>query len=134
MRHTEPRTVRFWVSYANGFVRLALRDGAEITIGGARETSEGWSGRWETYTRDGDTIMRRTITDGRDCDGRMSSESIDEWRVTDAPVCYGARPATLRELHSDPERQWPAITTPRPDWRTDRPARYRDHNAERTGY
>jgi len=39
-------------------------------------TDEGWESRSETFKRCGAKVVRESATDGRDCDGRLSTHDI----------------------------------------------------------
>lgn len=119
-RHSNPRTIRFWALHPESidWVRLSLRDGDRLTLGGRRiQTDEGWSMNAETFSRDGETITSSLISDGRDCDGRLSSGSECHWT-------YGG-PMQRPSIDGDP-------ITPR--WIASGKGWQRDEYAEAAGY
>lgn len=66
------KTARFWIWW-NGPVKLSIRPGQTLRHGSFSEDDEGWSSRWEEWTNDGEKVVSRVATDGRDCDGRLAT-------------------------------------------------------------
>ena len=76
------KTARFWV-YWNAPVKISLKPGQTLAYStGRRATDEGWDFYAERWTHEGDRVRRESISDGVDCDGRLSgyceSESLIE--------------------------------------------------------
>ena len=65
------KTARFWV-YHNGAVRIKLAAGQSITHYSGGPTDEGWHREVNTYSYDGRDIVHEWISDGVDCDGRLT--------------------------------------------------------------
>lgn len=112
---------RFWIWWRGGWVKLTLRRGDVRTCGYSERTDEGWHAEWETYRFDGVFVTRRTETDGRDCDGRLSTDQRDRCHV------LGLR-AWLAEQEFRPPGGGGV-----PAWRTIKATR-RDYSAEAAGY
>ena len=66
--------LKFWIWWADKPKLRKLSDGQTISLDDRQTTDEGWTFEAHMYTRHGDTIYRRVFRDGRDCDGRMSSD------------------------------------------------------------
>lgn len=115
----ERRTVRFWTMHpeTKDWVRVSLRDGDAITVGGnRRKTDEGWTLSGVTFTRDGDSITAIHFHDGVDCDGRLSGGFSLTW----------AAGGNLRRCAIDDAPL-------QPDWQDCDSWRY-DETAEAAGY
>ncbi len=67
------KTARFWV-WITGPVKLSIRPGQTLRHGAFSEDEEGWSSRCDEWMNDGEQVIRHSYTDGRDCDGRMTTE------------------------------------------------------------
>lgn len=118
----DPRTVRFWVMHPErlDWVRISLREGEQVTLGGRRRaTDEGWTMSADTYTRDGDAVFHEHVSDGRDCDGRLTHGWKNRWDLAD-----GGR---LRR----PPIEGAPLT---PCWESDDDDWQRDEYAEAAGY
>lgn len=72
---------RFWIWWADGWVKLTLRRGDVLTVHRGGPTDEGWSSETETYRYDGVFVTCRSETDGRDCDGRLTREAVHRCHV-----------------------------------------------------
>ena len=68
-------TARFWVWHNEGFVRISLKDGQELTACDGWRTDEGHTSEATTWSRDGDEIKVAYDSWGVDCDGRHSWHS-----------------------------------------------------------
>lgn len=71
-------TVKIWVYHSgsggDGMVRLKLRPGAEpLRTWHGGPDDEGWSSRGERWWVEDGMIRNEVMTDGRDCDGRLST-------------------------------------------------------------
>lgn len=73
------RNARFW-AYVNGSaVKLTLRPGQTLRWYRGWTHEEGWSSElleWE-YDADDAEVVRQVVTDGRDCDGRLTRVQTD---------------------------------------------------------
>jgi hypothetical protein len=69
--------VRFWVWINGGWVRLTLRPGQTLEHCKHCRTDEGWSAEWTRWTHDWDQVVRESVSDGRDCDGRLTEDWMD---------------------------------------------------------
>ena len=68
------KNARFWVWWAGDAVKITLRPGRTLRASRSWRHEEGWSSESETWEYFGDDILRESLTDGRDCDGRLSTE------------------------------------------------------------
>jgi hypothetical protein len=118
---TQPKNARFW-AYTNtcGLVKLTVRPEQTLRHSLTRWNGEGWETTVNTYSHDGEEIVRGYHNAGRDCDGRFASgdvlrASIDQLQAADM---YDAPPG-IRQ----------------PVWRSDARNRWqRDYSAEAAGY
>jgi hypothetical protein len=62
-----------FTAFHSGPVKLTLRPAQTLSHSSFARHEEGWSSERAQYTHDGDYVYREIDTDGRDCDGRMSS-------------------------------------------------------------
>lgn len=69
-------TVKFWIFYREGYVRLKLREGEELCHHHGGPTDEGWSSYAERYWLEAGAVFREAVSDGRDCDGRLTQHSV----------------------------------------------------------
>ena len=67
-----PPTIRFWIWWNDGPVKITVEPGQTVTAYRWSRCDEGWSSLLESFEHDGDSIVAETITDGRDCDGRLT--------------------------------------------------------------
>jgi hypothetical protein len=116
MQNATPRTVRFWAWANDGQVRITLRPGQTRHWARSYPTDEGWNAEGETWTHEGDHVARTSWTDGRDCDGRMSTDTRLE--------CALER---LTDRRDSPDWE------PSPDWLRVESSQ-RDYQAEAAGY
>ena len=113
-----PAVVTFSTFFDARWQGIRLADGETVTLDHVEDTDEGWSSVAEQYTYDRSTgvVDCSAYTDGRDCDGRMSTE----W--------HGY--ALVDELDRMPADEYgPA----RPKWNQLRRGQ-RDYSAEAAGY
>lgn len=64
---------RFWEWIHDGVVKITLKPGQQLRWGHGGPDDEGWSSecfQWELLD---DVVLMEYDTDGRDCDGRMST-------------------------------------------------------------
>jgi hypothetical protein len=123
-RHAD---VRFWVIWNGQHTKIHLRPDQTVTMCHGGPTDEGWSSVSAEYEYDWEeqAIHRLFVSDGRDCDGRLTS-----CEESSCPIA---------ELHSEEESllvgDWvessELIMVPR--WST-RNRSQRDYAAEAMGY
>lgn len=75
------KTVRFWTYLNGGPVRLSLAEGQTLHHWQGRRTDEGWEGEGHTWTLDHGVVHLQAVSDGCDCDGRLT-----RWREGICPV------------------------------------------------
>lgn len=70
------QNARFWTLCNGGWVKITLRPGQTLThfVGGP--TDEGWHMDSESWSHDGEYIERVCISDGSDCDGRLTRSTV----------------------------------------------------------
>lgn len=136
MPHHYPRlTARFWTWWHptthprhelrsdGSLVKLSLRDGQRRTVKTYAPDEEGWSSCVEVFWREGDHIYSRVITDGRDCDGQMSTDRTFR--------CHLDHLASERD--PDDLKRWNDQMIGTPDWQEVKSSQ-RDYTAEAAGY
>lgn len=69
------QTARFWVYWAEGWVKLSIPPGDNIELRSFGKHEEGWSSHVERWSNDGKEVIWEVYNDGTDCDGRHSSAS-----------------------------------------------------------
>ena len=67
------KNVRFWTLIHGCPVKLTLSIEQSISWGCVEPTEEGWSSEYGQWYFDGEYVYREWFTDGRDCDGRLST-------------------------------------------------------------
>jgi hypothetical protein len=112
-----PTNARFWTLRHGSPVQLTIRPGESLTTHRYTPTDEGYDSETCTYEHTGDDVVCFWSTDGRDCDGRLSSEGVSICAITDLHAGY-----------AEPEL---GITWPK--WR-DGGSSQRDYAAEAMGY
>jgi hypothetical protein len=110
-------TARFWTYHIEGMVRVSLRDGESLHHSRSQETDEGWCSEATRWTLENGVVIRETVTDGRDCDGRLTRHYEDQ-----CPV---------ELLASQPAYDAPELMVP--TWQ-DRKSSQRDEYAEAMNY
>lgn len=125
---------RFWVFENDGWIKLTLKPGQSLTWSHGGRDEEGYSWTGERWTFDGLLVINESSYDGRDCDGRISRET-----VLTCPVGFlQGKPAEAARLvtfgQEDPWsfEVWEPMP-PRPEWERAR-ASQRDYSAEAMGY
>ncbi len=108
---------RFWVYHRGSFVKLTMRPEDELVTREHSSHEEGYSYRESLFYFDGWTVTMTVHTEGRDCDGRASSDFECECALSRLS-------ATAPREEGDPHR---------PEWRELR-YRQRDYTAEAAGY
>ncbi len=68
-----PKTCRFW-TYIRGWVRIKIRPGQTLRHYRSSRHDEGWTSESNEWTLDetGEELQRTVVSDGRDCDGRLT--------------------------------------------------------------
>lgn len=107
---------RFWVYVNDGMVKITLRPRQGLSWYHWWRHDEGWSSETESWYHDGAGVLHVTDTDGRDCDGRMSTEYRSRCRLS----MLGAR-------------RIPECSEPLPEWERVSSSQ-RDYQAEAAGY
>jgi hypothetical protein len=107
---------RFWTNLHDSPIKLTLRPGQMLCWNTWDRDEEGWSSTTESWTLDGDTLIHGWITDGRDCDGRLTTRGHSQCDMADLGAGY---------LDSDGTRY--------PKW-GDAQTSQRDYSAEAAGY
>jgi hypothetical protein len=74
---------RFWTVVNNGLVKLTLRYGHPIIHARVQNTDEGWNMDANTWIHYGKHIEVLWVSDGRDCDGRMTNSGISRSSLED---------------------------------------------------
>jgi hypothetical protein len=125
-RNVKPNTrggqtvnARFW-DFVNGdAVKLTLKPGQRLDHYQGGPTDEGWHSSATSWSLDeaGVFLYRESMSDGVDCDGRLTSG---------CDVIASAKPADFVPMYYTPELR-------RPDWQ-DVDRYHRDHAAEAAGY
>ena len=117
---------RFWHWTNDGWVKITLKPDQELTHSRGGRHEEGWQHRDTTFYYDGLVVERHEFSDGVDCDGRLSSESIStcrKWGLHALP-CYIGSKAGVDRYSEDMLR---------PDWQHGKSSQ-RDYEAEKAGY
>lgn len=91
------------------------------------EDEEGWSRTACTWTLDGDRVVHTVYRDGRDCDGRYSSDDVYSCPVSDLAASIPGR------TQADEENGTPPHPFKVPVWTEGRRSQ-RDYTAEAAGY
>lgn len=112
------RNARFWTWLNGAYVKLTLKPGQTLSWGQGGPTDEGWSSVEESWelSEDGEVIVRECVTDGSDCDGRLTQGTTMIASADGATFCDYAGDGHFR-----------------PDWQRD-DAWQRDQYAEAMGY
>ena len=121
------RNTRIWIYWREGVVKITIPFGEEITVGYGGRTDEGWSSYCETFAHDIDenTIVRTCVSDGCDCDGRLTSVNESHWTI-------GGNTSPMFEFDTRCDLiQVEGILTP--DWESGTTVQ-RDYEAEAAGY
>lgn len=109
---------RFWVWVNDGFVKLSMRPGTTLEWSHRWQHDEGWSLEALSFEYDGERVRCQQVTDGRDCDGRLTRCTV----TTCSAGHLLMRPVTLDgETHLMPQ------------WELEE-HQQRDYSAEAMGY
>jgi hypothetical protein len=101
---------------------LTIPEGETVTAHESHQHEEGWDATWIEWSFDGEVVTCRTVTDGRDCDGRMITD--------DAVTCPVADLASVTPYAPEGEAAPPFLL---PAWQAGRRSQ-RDYTAEAAGY
>jgi hypothetical protein len=110
------KQIRFWIYQNNGAVLIKMKKGQSLAHFYSMRTDEGYNSGGNEWIFDGRTLTNNWWTDGRDCDGRISSSG----------ECY-CEADLLKSGYSDEA----GIKYPR--WRQG-PSCQRDYQAELANY
>lgn len=108
------------------FIQLS-DDTPELEVSESHQHEEGWSSTYVRWALDGDVVTCEEHTDGRDCDGRMST-STTAW----CPVSALAAVEVYASGDHEASEGGP-LPFRVPEWRQGRRSR-RDYSAEAAGY
>lgn len=100
------------------WVKLTLKPGQELTRYRRGPTDEGWASEEQTWRHCGDHITYVSVSDGRDCDGRLTRTYVSS--------------CSIWELMDGRNDYWPAGINP-PNWQKVEASQY-DEYAEAMGY
>lgn len=104
------RNARFWVCINGSPVKITLKPGQSLSWGRASTHDEGWSSEAYCWEFDGEFVHECFISDGRDCDGRLTN--VNDWRCPVAELHNGSFPGldycTKLERDEWAGVQWPA--------------------------
>jgi len=120
---TQIQTVRFWVLWRGGWVRLALRNGQEIHLEFSEPTDEGFFYECDQYCWIDDFIYRQDFVRQRDCDGLY-----DHYHDSVCHILDVTKGVVIKELFDDPD-----VPDRAPVWRVTKRGQ-RDYTAEAAGY
>lgn len=67
---------RIWTHLNDGFVKLTLEVNRPLVWGKFGRHDEGWSSEVHRWEWDGNELVESICTDGRDCDGRLSTHAL----------------------------------------------------------
>jgi len=110
------KQARFWI-YTVAPVRIKINAGQTLNYSRFSRHEEGWSSESGTFSFDGEVVTSEYGTDGRDCDGRMSTFGAARCAVSDLEAGYFDESEDIRY----------------PEW-TRGESGQRDYTAESMGY
>ena len=130
--------MRFKADINDGEVTLDMKPNDTIQHSWHEPTDEGYSGGTVTFEADDEGIYRTYYTYGKDCDGCISSESIDFCPWDELKAYDGRRKAigyadvvedgvTYHEMQYEPDTGWP-------NWQRYESSRHYDQYAQAMGY
>lgn len=118
------KNARFWVFENGGWVKLTLRPDQSLSWYSYSRHEEGYSSIGITWTHEGSRILRESVTDGRDCDGRHGYSQED--------ACDLDLLASVPSYTDDHDHRGWLIH--RPEWREASAAACYDEYAQVAGY
>lgn len=130
-RQGETKNARFWYFWNGGFVKLTLREGQTVEIGRSEPTDEGYSYATDEFSHEGDRVLLRWETGGRDCDGQTSSRGRSAAAI-DKLAVKAHEPTVYEGDLRDGTVSSAGLMTP--DWREAGRTRCRDAFAESMNY
>lgn len=65
---------RLWIRWNHSDARITLTEDKPVTLYHSSPTDEGWHSEGCTYWLENGIVYADHYTDGRDCDGRLSTE------------------------------------------------------------
>lgn len=111
--------IRFWFWWNDSPVKITLKPNHVYRFGTWKNSDEGWDSKDEYLCYDGKKVGRESVTDGADCDGRLSTSATFICSVL-----------ALSSFHPDLKE---AKGLGFPSWER-RSASQRDYSAEAAGY
>lgn len=108
---------RFWTWINGQTTKVTLRPGQSLSHYQWERTDEGWSSEFHSWEYTDNLIRRYCVSDGRDCDGRLTQEQVAECPVVDLASGYSDLEERVRY----------------PEW-TEEGRSQRDEYAEAMGY
>jgi len=120
------RNARFWCWVADGWVRLTLRPGQELTWGRFSRDCEGFSAETSTWRHVGQGVEESWLHRGRDCDGYVESGGL--------LFCPIDRLAAVPAWEDVPDNRHAGKLIGRPDWQKAAPDHCRDEYAEAANF
>ena len=88
MESNAQANARFWTFAHGSYVKVTVPIGATLHWSTCCKTDEGYSAEMETWSNDGFTLSRESGSDGRDCDGRLSSYCETRCPIADLQAGY----------------------------------------------
>jgi len=117
---------RFWFYWIGSWVKLTVFPNVPLSLYTGGETEEGWNSYGVTFELDEDGLLTAAHwSDGRDCDGRLST--CDDFGV---PLLALQRLGSARD-NRNPDNSYAERTAP--EWIRERSFQ-RDYFAEAMGY
>lgn len=101
---------RFYVWENGQDIKITLRPGESVSWSSGGATDEGWSRDYETWSFDGTFVYNESISDGVDCDGRLTRECQSICHLMDLRKCQ----PTQRDWTSGEDVAWGPLV---PQWR-----------------
>jgi hypothetical protein len=110
---------RFWYFLNGSPVKITLHPGQSLEHYHGAPCDEGWSSEYHKFTHEGDGVTCEWQEDGRDCDGRLTTDG-----ESFAPL------SALRDGYVEDNGSGVVYA----DWQRSRPSSVRDEYAEAAGY
>jgi hypothetical protein len=123
---------RIWLWLNDGWVKLTVQPDQPLRHSTFCRHDEGWSAEYHTWTWDGETLVEECATDGRDCDGRLSTHSARLTTLAQFRACPAFAYFNPLDLRL-PLIQLPVPGMALPEW-TEGERGQRDYAAEAMGY
>jgi hypothetical protein len=64
---------RLWIDWNGTFTKITVKPGHPLTMYKRMATDEGWISAGKTFFIEDGRVYEQAATDGRDCDGRLST-------------------------------------------------------------